>query len=38
MCQEAKIADPEITKLCGEIIKAQEAEITQMKAILARMQ
>ncbi len=38
MCQEAKISDPEISKLCGEIIKAQEAEITQMKAILARIQ
>ena len=36
MCQQSALADPEIIKLCGEIVKAQETEIAQMKAILAR--
>lgn len=36
MCQEAKIADPEIQALCQEIIRSQISEIDQMKAILER--
>lgn len=36
MCQEAQITDPEIAKLCGEIVKSQEREIAQMKTLLAR--
>jgi hypothetical protein len=36
MCQEARLTDPEVVKLCGNIIKSQREEIDQMKAILAR--
>lgn len=36
MCREASIEDPEIRKLCGEIIASQQSEISQMKAILDR--
>lgn len=36
MCQESELTDPEIIKLCEQIIKSQEEEITQMKAILER--
>lgn len=36
MCQEANLSDPEIVRLCGEIIKSQREEIAQMKAILGR--
>ena len=36
MCRESALTDPEIVKLCGEIVKSQEEEISQMKAILAR--
>lgn len=38
MCQESDLTDPEITKLCEEIIKAQKEEIMQMKTILERSQ
>ena len=34
MCQQAPIQDPEIKKLCGEIISSQQTEIDQMKAKL----
>jgi uncharacterized protein (DUF305 family) len=34
MCEQAPIRDPEIKKLCGDIIKGQQAEIDQMKAKL----
>jgi uncharacterized protein (DUF305 family) len=37
MCREAKLADPELLTLCGEIVKAQRAEIEQMEAIAARL-
>ena len=36
--QNAEIKDPELKKLSQEIIKAQEKEIAQMKAILARIE
>lgn len=37
MCEESTLTDPEIVTLCEEIVEAQEEEIAQMKAILARM-
>jgi uncharacterized protein (DUF305 family) len=36
MCEQAAIRDAEILSLCREIVRGQEAEIAQMKAILAR--
>lgn len=36
MCREARITDPEIVALCGNIRQSQRQEIEQMKAILAR--
>ena len=36
MCREAPLSDPEIVRLCGQIIRAQRAEIDQMERILAR--
>ena len=36
MCEEAKLTDPEIRQLCGEIIQAQKDEIAQMKRIMGR--
>jgi Domain of unknown function (DUF305) len=36
MCERASIQDPEIKKLCGEIISSQQKEIDQMKSMLAR--
>lgn len=38
MCQQANITDPEIVSLCQQIVKSQEEEIAQMKAILDRPQ
>lgn len=37
MCQEASITDPQIKRLCAEIIQSQRQEIDEMKGILARM-
>ena len=37
MCEEAKLTDPEIRQLCGEIVEAQKQEIAQMKRILDRI-
>ena len=37
MCEEAKLTDPEIRQLCGEIVEAQKQEIAQMKRILDRL-
>jgi uncharacterized protein (DUF305 family) len=37
MCERAPIQDPEIKKLCGEIISSQQKEIDQMKSMLARL-
>jgi RsiW-degrading membrane proteinase PrsW (M82 family) len=36
MCEESTITDPEIVKLCGEIVKAQKEDIAQMLKILSR--
>ena len=36
MCERAKISDPEIKTLCGDIIQSQKQEIDQMKTILKR--
>ena len=36
MCEKAGVSDPEIRKLCGEIIKSQQAEIDQMKRLLRK--
>lgn len=36
MCEEASLRDPEIRDLCRGIIASQQAEIEQMKALLAR--
>jgi uncharacterized protein (DUF305 family) len=37
MCREAKLADPELVTLCGDIVKAQRQEIRQMEQIGARL-
>jgi uncharacterized protein (DUF305 family) len=37
MCQQAKLTDPEIVRLCGKIERSQRQEIDQMKAILRRI-
>lgn len=37
MCQESDLTDPELIKLCEEIVKAQKQEIEQMKTILERV-
>lgn len=37
MCQQAKLQDPEVKRLCDGIIKSQRNEIDEMKAILKRM-
>ena len=37
MCEEAKLTDPEIGRLCGEIIQAQRDEIAEMKRIMDRL-
>ena len=36
MCREAELRDPEIIRLCKEIIPAQQAEIDEMKRLLER--
>jgi len=36
MCEQASITDPEIVKLCRDIVESQKKEIIQMQAILAR--
>jgi uncharacterized protein (DUF305 family) len=36
MCEEAPIEDPAIRRLCEGIVASQQAEIAQMKALLAR--
>ena len=36
MCEQASITDPEIKRLCAEIVESQRREIAQMQAILRR--
>ena len=36
MCEQSAISDPEIKRLCGQIIESQQEEINQMQAILKR--
>ena len=36
MCKRADLADPEVKALCDGIVRGQQQEIAQMKAILAR--
>lgn len=38
MCERSKLKDPEIKGLCDGIVRGQQSEIAQMKAILARKQ
>lgn len=38
VCQESDITDPQVKKLCNEIVASQEAQIEQMKAMLAHSQ
>jgi uncharacterized protein (DUF305 family) len=38
MCNEAPIADAEIQELCKTIVAGQQAEIDQMKTMLARLE
>lgn len=35
MCEQSSITDQQIVELCGQIVKAQQDEIAQMKAILS---
>lgn len=35
MCEENRLKDPELVKLCQEIITSQKQEIAQMKQLLA---
>ena len=37
MCREARLSDPELVTLCGEITKAQREEITQMEKIAEKL-
>lgn len=37
MCEQASIRDPEIARLCDQIVKSQRAEIAQMEAMLKRL-
>lgn len=37
MCEQAQIRDPEIKRLCGNIVQSQTKEIHQMKAIMKRL-
>ncbi|MBX3520917.1 MAG: DUF305 domain-containing protein [Xanthobacteraceae bacterium] len=36
MCERAPISDPEIERLCATIVKGQNEEIAQMKALLEK--
>jgi uncharacterized membrane protein len=36
LCQEATLSDPEIVRLCDEIVEAQREEIAKMEDLLSR--
>jgi uncharacterized protein (DUF305 family) len=36
MCRQASVSDPQIVRLCGEIIESQQREIDEMKGMLQR--
>lgn len=36
MCEQSAITDPQISALCGQIIRSQKGEIAQMQAMLER--
>ena len=36
MCEKADVTDPEIRKLCDQIIRSQQSEIDQMKSLLRK--
>jgi hypothetical protein len=36
MCEKASLSDPEVIRLCKDIVEAQKREIAQMEGILAR--
>ena len=38
MCRQATLSDPQIKRLCAEIVEGQQREIDQMKAKLAELQ
>ena len=38
MCEKAKLTDPEVLKLCDNIVAAQNREIAQMQGILQRIE
>jgi uncharacterized protein (DUF305 family) len=38
MCEEAPVQDSEIKSLCQSILRGQQAEIAQMRAILSRLE
>lgn len=38
MCSHADIQDPEVVELCRQIVQSQRAEISQMRAILERLE
>ena len=37
MCGHAEVQDPEVVELCRQIVRSQRTEISQMRAILERM-
>jgi FlaA1/EpsC-like NDP-sugar epimerase len=37
MCTQSELSDPALQKLCSEIVKGQQKEIDDMKAILQRL-
>ena len=38
MCQQATLQDPELKRLCAEIVRGQQQEIDQMKAKLRQLE
>ena len=37
MCREASISDPQVKRLCGQIIDSQQREIDEMRGMLTRI-